>query len=69
MRLFLPLILITTLSLPCFGQQGRPGRRPDRAPKLGTPIPKVSAEKHDGSGKIDLGKPKRLTVLVFGSYT
>jgi len=68
LRLFLPLLLIFTLTIPGLAQQRRRGG-PDRAPAVGTAVPKVKAEKNDGSGAVDLGKPKRHTVLVFGSYT
>lgn len=67
LRLFLPLLLIFTLTVPGLAQQRRRG--PDNAPAVGTAAPKVKAEKNDGSGTVDLGKPKRHTVLVFGSYT
>ncbi len=41
----------------------------DSAPKVGASTPKVSAKKQDGRGDVDLSKLKRVTVLVFGSYT
>jgi hypothetical protein len=44
-------------------------RGPDRAPKLDAPIPAVSAKSADGKNNIELSKPKRLTVLIFGSHT
>ncbi|MEE8104900.1 MAG: EF-hand domain-containing protein [Planctomycetota bacterium] len=51
------------------GGSGADRRGPDRAPKEGTDAPKVSAAAFKGGAKIDLAKPKRTTVLVFGSYT
>lgn len=44
-------------------------RGPDLAPKLGAAIPSVSANTPDGKLTVDLAKPKRLTVLIFGSHT
>ena len=44
-------------------------RGPDRAPEQGADVPKVSAAAFKDGAKIDLAKPKRTTVLVFGSYT
>ncbi len=38
------------------------------APKPGDPAPAVSAKAKDGT-VVDLAKPKRITVLVFGSHT
>ena len=59
---FLLLALATTASA-----QGRRG--PDTAPAEGTPIPKVSATSPDGKTTVDFSKPKRHTVLIFGSHT
>ena len=61
----LSLILIA-LTLPA-GAQGRRG--PDKAPAKGAAIPEVSATSPDGKATVDLSKPKRHTVLVFGSHT
>ena len=41
----------------------------DPAPKAGADAPKVSAQIRGMTAKIDLAKPKRTTVLVFGSWT
>ncbi len=41
----------------------------DPAPKLGAAAPKVSAQVRGLKAKIDLAKPKRVTVLIFGSWT
>lgn len=41
----------------------------DRAPKVGAPAPKVSAQVRGGTTRVDLAAPKRTTVLVFGSWT
>ncbi len=43
--------------------------RPDHAPKVGDDAPKVSAQIRGMTAKIDLAKPKRTTVLIFGSWT
>lgn len=50
-------------------RQNRGPRGVDRAPAEGAPIPKVSAMTPDGKTTVELNKPQRLTVLVFGSYT
>ncbi len=39
------------------------------ARKVGDAAPQVWVAKLDGSGSVDLSKPKRPTVLMFGSYT
>ena len=45
-------------------------RRPDLpAPKVGDSAPKVSAKTLEEGTEIDLTKPERVTVLVFGSWT
>ncbi|MHC4970861.1 MAG: EF-hand domain-containing protein [Planctomycetota bacterium] len=46
------------------------GRRyRDTAPKVGDAAPRVKA-RHSGDGReVDLGRPARTTVLVFGSWT
>ena len=41
----------------------------DDAPKVGDAAPKVSAVSSADGRKVDLGAPKRPTVLVFGSWT
>ncbi|MHC4959986.1 MAG: EF-hand domain-containing protein [Planctomycetota bacterium] len=41
----------------------------DPAPKVGDAAPKVSAVSLADKRKVDLSKPKRTTVLVFGSWT
>jgi hypothetical protein len=46
---------------------GRPIK--DDAPQVGAKTPKVSARMIDLPQVIDLGKPKRTTVLIFGSWT
>jgi len=43
-------------------------RRHDGAPQVGDPAPVLSATKPDGE-VVDLSKPRRPTVLVFGSHT
>ena len=41
----------------------------DDAPKVGEAAPKVRARSLKDGRHVDLSKPKRLTVLVFGSWT
>ncbi|MGJ8655967.1 MAG: hypothetical protein ACSHX6_05895 [Akkermansiaceae bacterium] len=41
----------------------------DNAPKVGDPIPKVSAVSLSDKKVVDLSAPKRATVLIFGSHT
>ncbi|WP_435895784.1 hypothetical protein [Oceaniferula spumae] len=43
--------------------------RVDNAPKVGDPIPKVSAVSLVKKEKVDLSKPDKVTVLIFGSHT
>ena len=72
-------IAIASLVLTALGAQAlaqgerkrRPGvgRGPDNAPALGAAIPKVSAKTADGEATVDLSKPARHTVLIFGSHT
>lgn len=52
--------------LPAAAQNGR--NRPDRGPKAGMAAPQVSAKTADGK-VVDLSKPARFAVLVFGSHT
>ena len=60
------LILFLVLTLPVLAQ-GRRG--PDIAPKVGEAIPEVKAVTFDGEGEVDLSKPEKVTVLIFGSHT
>ncbi|NNC89593.1 MAG: hypothetical protein HKN82_14150 [Akkermansiaceae bacterium] len=62
-------LLALTLPAPAQGPGKRDRRGPDRAPAVGTKIPKVSAKTPDGKETVALHKPERLTVLVFGSHT
>ena len=48
---------------------GMARRGPDNAPKVGTDAPNVSAKTLKEGRAVDLSKPQRMTVLVFGSYT
>lgn len=41
----------------------------DEAPKVGDPAPRVKAQMLDTPFGVDLGSPKRTTVLIFGSWT
>lgn len=70
MRLFSVLFLLG-LAGSLLGQPParRPHRGPDKAPKVGDAIPTVSAKTPDGKTTVEINKPKRHTVLVFGSYT
>lgn len=45
------------------------GRLRDKAPSVGSPAPKVSATRMGFDEVVDLAKPKRTTVLIFGSHT
>lgn len=68
------------LAAACDLQAQEPNRKGDRqrmveemrgrgqAPQPGQPAPAVSAKAKDGA-VVDLAKPKRITVLVFGSHT
>ena len=59
------LLITLLLALPLSAQRGRV----DNAPKVGEAIPKVSALTLKDQKKIDLSKPEKLTVLIFGSHT
>ena len=43
--------------------------RIDNAPKVGDPIPKVSAYAMEDLKEVDLSNPTKPTVLIFGSHT
>ncbi|GHC44407.1 hypothetical protein [Roseibacillus persicicus] len=60
------LSLLLLLSLPLAAQSRR---GTDIAPKVGDAIPKVEVVKLEGEGKVDLSKPEKVTVLIFGSHT
>ena len=47
----------------------RPSRRRQASGRIGAKAPQVTAQRLDGTGEVNLGRPKRLTVLVFSSYT
>ena len=52
------------------GGKGKGGKgRPDNAPKVGDLAPKVSAVTVKDGEAVDLSKPEKITVLVFGSHT
>ena len=59
------LFLSLLVALPLSAQR----RGPDNAPKAGDPIPKVSAISLKDQKKVDLSKPEKITVLIFGSHT
>jgi len=42
---------------------------PDPAPKAGDPVPKLKAKNLKDDSLVDLSRPRRTTVLIFGSYT
>ncbi len=62
---------VTAEELGAAMMQGRGGmaRRPDNAPKVGAQAPDVSAKTLKEGRDVDLSKPQRTTVLIFGSYT
>ncbi len=64
MRL-LYITLALVLAQPVLAQRNRV----DNAPKVGEPIPQVSAVAMKGHQKVDLSKPDKVTVLIFGSHT
>lgn len=64
MRL-ISLTLAIALTLPVAAQR----KRVDNAPKVGEAIPKVSAVTMKDKKKVDLSKPDKVTVLIFGSHT
>ena len=59
------LFLFLALTLPLSAQRGRP----DKAPKVGDPIPKTIATSLADQKEVDLSNPEKLTVLIFGSHT
>jgi len=59
------LTLAIALTLPVAAQR----KRMDNAPKVGDPMPKVSAVAMKDKKKVDLSKPDKVTVLIFGSHT
>lgn len=59
------VILSLMLALPLSGQR----RGPDHAPKVGEAIPKAAALTLKDQKKVDLSKPEKITVLIFGSHT
>ena len=62
------LLFLIALSLSVSAQ--RPGRRGgDSAPKPGEAIPEVSVVTLKDKKKVDLSKPEKVTVLIFGSHT
>ena len=66
------LVLVLAISATALAQnerRRRAGRGQDKAPALGAAIPNVSAKSPDGKTTVDFAKPKRHTVLIFGSHT
>lgn len=49
--------------------KGGKGRKPDNAPKVGETAPQVSAFEVESGEKINLSKPEKISVFVFGSHT
>ena len=47
----------------------RMGRLKDSAPAVGSPAPQVKGKRLTNHREVDLARPERTTVLVFGSYT
>lgn len=67
-RLIVPtLLLISSMMLAAQDRRGR--GMVDSAPAIGDPIPKVSAKGQSDGKWVAFNKPKKLTVLVFGSHT
>lgn len=63
------LFLSLALSLSLLPLSAQSWRGPDTAPKVGDAIPKVEVVKLEGKEKVDLSKPEKVTVLIFGSHT
>ena len=59
------LVAFLFLTVPLLAQR----RGQDKAPKVGSALPKVSAVTLKEGKTVDLSKPKRHTVLIFGSHT
>ncbi len=64
MRYILLLLLITSSLTYAQRKKG-----PDIAPAEGSVAPELKAQKLDSEEFVDLGKLKKTTVLIFGSYT
>ena len=62
-------VIFFLAALPVTAQPAPGPRGPDRAPAVGAPIPAVSAQRLGADQRVDLSKPERLTVLIFGSHT
>lgn len=60
-------ILLITLAVTLSAHAQR--NRVDNAPKVGDAIPTVSAHTKEDFKKVDLSKPTKPTVLIFGSHT
>ena len=67
--LFVMKLLIASLALSCALPALAQRSRVDNAPKVGEAIPKVSAVTLTDKKKVDLSKPEKVTVLIFGSHT
>lgn len=67
-RLLIPMLLVVS-SMMINAQERRGRGMVDHAPAVGAPIPKVSAKAQADGKMVIINKPKRLTVLVFGSHT
>ena len=59
------ILLCLALTLPLSAQRNRV----DNAPQVGDPIPKTAAIKLSDQEGVDLSKPEKITVLIFGSHT
>ena len=62
------VLLLLALPIAAQGRRGG-GRRVDNAPKVGEAIPETSAITLKDKKEINLSKPEKLTVLIFGSHT
>jgi hypothetical protein len=69
MKASLPVLPVFLFVATLVGTAGAQQRGRDNAPAEGARIPQVSAQTPDGKDTVELDKPKRHTVLVFGSYT
>jgi len=59
------LLLTLCLCVPLSAQRNRE----DNSPKVGDPIPEISVAPLVGEKKVNLSKPEKVTVLIFGSHT
>lgn len=63
------LVFVVSFGMASEAEEGKKKSKWAKAPAVGERIPEISAKTKDGSRNVALHKPKRLTVLVFGSHT